>query len=213
MTKVTITKRTQWLRHLYSSLFANQHPCLRSMSIVIVLGCSKDYNFAYEYPKHSWNMLEDRNTVYPLSITLHSNKQRLAVFCAWLRGTSLYPENPRPRVSCLNIIHFHSFYLCLTWDELSSMPGLEYYFGKIALEFSRPEGSWKMLLGVDVSVKPWVRSKIPSCALAKRSERNARFEHKKYAFWASFLKCRVSKARNEVLTTWQKNQLLSSMSC
>ena len=84
------------------------------------------------------------------------------------------------------------------WTCISAWLDIK-YCGKIfALEESSwPEGSWNMLLGVDVSVKPWKEAKLQN-VLAKRSLKCSRTQET-YVLWASF-KCRVSKARNEVLT-------------
>lgn len=94
-----------------------------TMSIVIVLGCSKDY-YNIAYPKHTWNTVHPCISTYIHCPSLFQTKPRLAVFCAWLRGTSLYPDNfPKASPASPAVWISYAFTPENLWDELASLPG------------------------------------------------------------------------------------------
>lgn len=194
-------QRTPWLHHLSTNRSPTNSLALRSMSIVIVLGCSKDYNIAY--PKHTWNTVHpciSSISSNPLSITLPNQATACSFLCLASRNFFVSWQLPQGLPSlpgCLNIIHFHTW-KPVRWTCISAWLDIK-YCGKIfaqgiQLAWRKLEhAAWRRCQREALK-----RSQVFQSVLAKRSLKCSRTQET-YVLWASF-KCRVSKARNEVLT-------------
>jgi len=149
--------------------------------------------------------------IYPLSITLPNQATACSFLCLASRNFFVSWQLPQGLPSlpgCLNIIRFHTW-KPVRWTCISAWLDIK-YCGKIFAQkkSSWPEGSWNMLLGVDVSVKP--RKEARFFKVFWQSVPWNALEHKKHMSYE--LLSSVGSAKRE-MKSWQKHQLLPSMSC